>query len=61
MIETETYAWGWNGCGQLGLDHEEEQHRPQVTLSLNFPRMVLHLATMYIGGRSLTWPSSRRY
>jgi len=25
----ESYAWGWNGCGQLGLGHEEDQLRPQ--------------------------------
>lgn len=26
--KSDTYSWGWNGCGQLGLDHEEEEHRP---------------------------------
>jgi len=28
--ESETYTWGWNGCGQLGLGSLEDQHRPQI-------------------------------
>jgi len=30
----ETYAWGWNGCGQLGIGHTEDQHRPHVVDTL---------------------------
>jgi len=30
----ETYAWGWNACGQLGLGHEEDQLRPHVVDTL---------------------------
>jgi len=32
--KSELYAWGWNACGQLGLGHEEDQHRPHVVESL---------------------------
>jgi alpha-tubulin suppressor-like RCC1 family protein len=26
--KNEVYGWGWNGCGQLGINNEEDQHRP---------------------------------
>jgi len=26
--KAETFGWGWNGCGQLGMGHEEDQYRP---------------------------------
>jgi len=32
--ERETYGWGWNGCGQLGISHTEDQHRPHVVENL---------------------------
>lgn len=32
--EYETYAWGWNGCGQLGVGHKDDQSRPTVVDSL---------------------------
>jgi len=32
--KSELYAWGWNGCGQLGLEHEEDTARPAVVEAL---------------------------
>lgn len=31
----ETYTWGWNACGQLGLGHEEDQARPHPVEALH--------------------------
>ena len=40
VIDRETYAWGWNGCGQLGLGHTEDQKRPHVVEALRGNRVV---------------------
>lgn len=32
--EGETYGWGWNACGQLGLGHEEDQLKPHIVETL---------------------------
>lgn len=33
--DKETWAWGWNACGQLGLGHEQDQYRPHVVDTLH--------------------------
>lgn len=38
--ETDTYSWGWNAAGQLGLEHEEDQLRPHIVESLRGKKVL---------------------
>lgn len=38
--DVETFAWGWNGAGQLGLGHEEDQLRPTLVDAIRGARVA---------------------
>lgn len=40
VTDNDTFSWGWNGCGQLGLGHEEDQLRPHVVNELRGKQVV---------------------
>jgi len=37
LVDNTLWTWGWNGYGQLGLGHQNDQHCPNIvkTLSIN--------------------------